>query len=331
MILVTDNYIYINLDQIVKPYYLGLLEFFKYVLWHDIKPIIGNRQVHIRALRGAPINIPPYSNAVDIIVQQLEMPSSNIFLHTRIPNFDHAGVTIVPYRNFDDEFLNKLSPFLKNLDPILLESDAKRFGALYGRITLGRILLAYYLESAHADKSIVTFLSDKDQFDDQIAGINDFFSDIRKWWVDRVNPVLAQSPDNNIGEFSWPKNITTYPEIACKFQIEIVVETDYYSKADYTEKTWRCLAAAKPFILLNGPGSMAELRNLGFKTYSPIIDESYDSLSNVYERIDAIKKEINRLSNMNDLEWNQTLQLLNQIAEENKRFYRSWLLNAEFF
>jgi hypothetical protein len=188
----------------------------------------------------------------------------------------------------------------------------------------------YHLDFHHHDKSFVVFQCEKIHLDHQISGIEEYFSGIREWWISRINPKAHHARDREFGEFNWPRNIVSYPEVACNFQIEIVSETDYCRLGDYTEKTWRCLATGKPFILLCGAGSMHELKRLGFKTYSPFIDESYDQIDNLNQRIIAIKKEIDRLAQMDPQEWMQTIQGLIEIAEENKNFYRDWKPNVQY-
>ena len=69
---------------------------------------------------------------------------------------------------------------------------------------------------------------------------------------------------------------------------------------------------------------MAELKRLGFKTYHPFIDESYDQIDNLHQRIIAIKKEIDRLAAMDQQEWSYTLKNLIEIAMENRNFYGEW-------
>ena len=40
----------------------------------------------------------------------------------------------------------------------------------------------------------------------------------------------------------------------------------------------------KPFIVLSGKGFPKNLRDIGFKTFHPVIDESYDDIDDTYER-----------------------------------------------
>jgi len=76
--------------------------------------------------------------------------------------------------------------------------------------------------------------------------------------------------------------------------------------------------------MLCGQGSMKLLRYMGFKTFSPWINESYDEIKDLIPRIDAITKEIDRLASMSQQEWNDTLAKINDISQHNREIYRDW-------
>ena len=63
----------------------------------------------------------------------------------------------------------------------------------------------------------------------------------------------------------------------------------------FTEKTWKPIMNLHPFILVANKGSLKHLKEYGFKTFEPFIDESYDDIDDVGQRILAIEKEINKL------------------------------------
>jgi hypothetical protein len=54
-----------------------------------------------------------------------------------------------------------------------------------------------------------------------------------------------------------------------------------------TEKTAKPMMAGRPFIMLSGKHTLKHLRDIGFKTFNPVIDESYDLIDDEYERISA--------------------------------------------
>lgn len=84
-----------------------------------------------------------------------------------------------------------------------------------------------------------------------------------------------------------------------------------YNSNFYTEKTYRAMLFKHPFLLLTTPYALQGLRQLGYKTFHPYIDESYDTISGEEERLLAVMDEVERLSNMSEdeeLEWLKNVQ-----------------------
>jgi len=85
----------------------------------------------------------------------------------------------------------------------------------------------------------------------------------------------------------------------------------------FTEKTYKFIAARMPFVLVGFKDSLKILRDIGYKTFSPYINESYDSIENDEERLVAIMDEVERLSNLSDDEWHELEQNLLPIVNHN--------------
>jgi len=68
-----------------------------------------------------------------------------------------------------------------------------------------------------------------------------------------------------------------------------------------SEKTFKPIFCYHPFIIFGNKGSLKRLRELGYKTFAPFINEEYDELP-TWERMEAIIKELIRLSSMDDTE-----------------------------
>tara|TARA_R100000030_G_scaffold61224_3_gene46213 strand:+ start:1977 stop:3215 length:1239 start_codon:yes stop_codon:yes gene_type:complete len=66
----------------------------------------------------------------------------------------------------------------------------------------------------------------------------------------------------------------------------------------FDEKFWKPFITFHPFIVIGKPYTLQTLKEFGFKTFSPWIDESYDTEVDYFKRRDMIQKEILRLSNM---------------------------------
>jgi len=107
----------------------------------------------------------------------------------------------------------------------------------------------------------------------------------------------------------------------------VVLETNVYECGWWTEKTAKCLVSGKPFILLGTPGQLVELRRLGFKTFDPRINESYDNEPNADKRFDMIKDEIRRIALLDNESRQKMLLEINAIADYNRANYSSLIEN----
>lgn len=80
----------------------------------------------------------------------------------------------------------------------------------------------------------------------------------------------------------------------------IISETSFHGPIDnspfFSEKTYRPIINLQPFIMIGDFGSLRQLKNLGFKTFSPFIDESYDLEPDYSIRMQMIQKEILKLN-----------------------------------
>jgi len=90
-----------------------------------------------------------------------------------------------------------------------------------------------------------------------------------------------------------------------------------------TEKTFKCFPMMHPFVLLAYPGTLAELRNIGYKTFSPMIDETYDTVVNDDDRFEAVWKEITRLLQKTPEEWIKWQGEIKSIVEYNRDHFYS--------
>ncbi len=70
--------------------------------------------------------------------------------------------------------------------------------------------------------------------------------------------------------------------------LEIVSEFNCSNNKSFlTEKVSRSIVMGNPFIILGDANSLSELHRMGFKTFDKWIDESYDSILNAKDRMDA--------------------------------------------
>ena len=62
-----------------------------------------------------------------------------------------------------------------------------------------------------------------------------------------------------------------------------------------TEKTWKPIVMGHPWIAIANRGFYRDMHNLGFQTYSHVVDESFDSIDNGEDRLDRIVEIVNDL------------------------------------
>jgi hypothetical protein len=104
--------------------------------------------------------------------------------------------------------------------------------------------------------------------------------------------------------------------------IEVVLETLFDdTRWHLTEKTLRPIACGRPFMLVATAGSLQYLRHYGFKTFSGLLDESYDTIQDPRQRLQAVITEMSRVANLPQQEKIQLFVKLNQIAEHNKHHF----------
>ena len=79
--------------------------------------------------------------------------------------------------------------------------------------------------------------------------------------------------------------------------IESHMDVDQSSGILLTEKTFKPIKNAQPFIIFGAKGSLQQLRNMGYKIFDDVIDQGYDSITNTTERWNyAIDVLLNLLS-----------------------------------
>lgn len=91
----------------------------------------------------------------------------------------------------------------------------------------------------------------------------------------------------------------------------------YYDGVFFSEKIYKPLSYKHPFILVGVPGSLQRLREIGYKTFDGIFDETYDHVDDDDTRMKLIIREITRLCNMTDKQWLVAQEKLQPIIEHN--------------
>lgn len=95
----------------------------------------------------------------------------------------------------------------------------------------------------------------------------------------------------------------------------------------FTEKTAKPIIAKRPFVVFGSPGHLQALKTLGFKTFSSVIDESYDKET---DREKRFKMVIEAMEKVNALDPVEVYKKLNIILNYNKAYFEKTAWNTKF-
>jgi hypothetical protein len=186
-----------------------------------------------------------------------------------------------------------------------------------------RSIVCHLLRRGFLERSLVSFRDDhpeRTRFDD--PEMQAAWQELRKrqpLTIDRDLPLdfeayfqrnFAAVQD---GEF-WPYRDTCF---------SIVTETHFDNDTLFvSEKLWKPILNHHPFVVVGTPGTLAYLRGLGFQTFSPLIDESYDSLVDDEQRMQALFATIDALGALDDSQRAAKLAQMQPILAHNARHMR---------
>ena len=102
-----------------------------------------------------------------------------------------------------------------------------------------------------------------------------------------------------------------------------------------TEKVYKPLTNFHPVIYLGNTGSLKKLKEVGFKTFHPYIDESYDEEPNGVKRLHMVMEQVNKLCSMELTELNELYWSMSDILISNYDVYHNMVhdrdkSNAEY-
>lgn len=137
-------------------------------------------------------------------------------------------------------------------------------------------------------------------------------------------PMWIDEPNNENPDSFYIRRITK--DYFDKSWFSIVSEASFQEQENtlfISEKTFKPIICHQPFMILGSKGSMAQLQDMGYKTFDPYIDESYDKLDS-FDRMNAMVDTIKKIDAVGDkLYWFQCMQ---DIIEHN---YETLIKNAK--
>jgi hypothetical protein len=150
-------------------------------------------------------------------------------------------------------------------------------------------------------------------------------------FVDYVNRVKAEPilPEGFADQFPVEYDVdasvndTKINSIQTLAHIQLIGETMFFNPhtSFFSEKIYKPLISGEPFILIGCPGSLKVLKDMGYKTFSPWINESYDDILDPAQRLKAIMLEVERLALMPKEEIHQMMLEMQENALHNYKTY----------
>jgi len=131
----------------------------------------------------------------------------------------------------------------------------------------------------------------------------------------------AETIDGNENAFVNPVrysdliDVDIYNQTYYSAVIETVIHNDF---AMFSEKEAKPIMAGRPFVIVGARHQLRAFRSLGFKTFSSVIDESYDDIEDCYERFDAVLHSMQKLSELDPVEVYKDLK---PVLEHNKKHF----------
>jgi hypothetical protein len=110
-----------------------------------------------------------------------------------------------------------------------------------------------------------------------------------QYFVGHLLALLPMAPDPDLSDTSTMEKLLQYTNRAYLDSYVNISMESYLDIPFITEKTTKCFLAEQFFVPYAAPGFVQYLDNLGFDTYSDIIDHAaYDSIQNNKERMDRM-------------------------------------------
>ena len=85
-----------------------------------------------------------------------------------------------------------------------------------------------------------------------------------------------------------------------------------------SEKIWKPIGHSQPFILAGPAHSLKYIQSMGYKTFHPYIDESYDNETDDFKRLELILLEMEKFNNKTKEEKDQFLNDVKDICKHNQ-------------
>lgn len=213
-------------------------------------------------------------------------------------------------------FFSRVAEYCKEENMNTKEKKLKTFDALLGSSKIHRIfILENILKNKLEDNFFINIFKDSegrgidyrskelDQFEDPVL--------IERTRITNTG-FLVENVKNGVS-----LSISIPTKIYKNSWYSIVAETNTTADGFFSEKTAKCFLAKRIFVFFGKQGQLKKLKELGYKTFNNIIDESYDEIESDMERWQFAFNEVIKLINSDPIEmYSKTKDILEHNNQE---------------
>jgi hypothetical protein len=266
-----------------------------------------------------------------------------IYTANMLESHDRFNIVKVPEDWYEVE---QIQTWLQDRQLPITNTPSKHFGNFIGRSTWSRLWIASILNAKYKDKTFQTFNSglqsnyirkegayDSIGLDDLVSHECDILGEVVEFlktcprvipedvdYIKTLDSYITQHSAGDIYPIQHPANLNILKEYNDIF-VDVICETRMVGDIFFvTEKTWRCIVAKRPFIVVGNANFLSNLKKLGFKTFSNYWDEGYDYTS-IQFRIKHIEQVLATISNWSTQELHHYLEDMQDILEHNYRTF----------
>jgi hypothetical protein len=300
-----------------------------------------------------------YFNILDLreiynTIIEKKLKTNQLYFLVMDNNFKEFAENFFKVRGITDIHVHALNLLLSGtVNPDTHPTQSFKFSALSRNYNIWRLHVYAALQEKNLLKDFIYSFHNINPYVKYTFEVPQLIGDLKEHWKPELNQGVLDWIDNvpyNIGHaHNKHHNITYHTIKSADFHLLIEshfdpywnfvgrrgeVSIDDFSPAFPTEKTYKTMICEKPFIAFSTPYFLKGLRQLGFKTFSPYIDETYDVIENDKARVEAIVCEVERICNLPESEYTMILEKCKEITEFNKQLFldikKNTKLNEEF-
>lgn len=225
-------------------------------------------------------------------------------LATMEPWMDWFITTRSFYRDYLPEIVSRIN---------YTQPKRMMFDILLGRKKLHRECIYNYVK-ANLDRDLYVMRYFNDPSKKDVT--NDY-----EYWIQETRGLKIVNPVewtvDKVEYYGNPMSLSQIIPIELYNQTaySVVAETNWASTYQFfTEKTVKPIIGRRLFLMVAGKGYLQALRDMGFKTFDGVIDESYDTMDDDLFRFDAVGQQIAWLAQQDQ---STILEKIRPIVEHN--------------